>query len=97
VNVSVWLTGYRKTTALGITALLNGSKCSFTTGKLRFFALSRLVLPSLVTFFNTLFKVSATGILTVHPKFRLNIPDSFGRIRALLKWVGVELWHVYVK
>ncbi len=45
----------------------------------------------------SLVKVSATGILTVHPKFRLNIPDSFGRIRALLKWVGVELWHVYVK
>ncbi len=30
-------------------------------------------------------------------KIRLNIPADFGRIRALLKSVGVEPWHVSVK
>jgi hypothetical protein len=36
-------------------------------------------------------------VLRAGPKFRLNIPDYFGRIRALLKSVGVEPWHVSVK
>jgi hypothetical protein len=33
----------------------------------------------------------------IKPKFWLNIPAYFGRIRALLKSVGVVPWHVYVK
>jgi hypothetical protein len=37
-----------------MTALLKGSKYSFTMCKLRFFTLSRLLLPSLATFFDNL-------------------------------------------
>jgi hypothetical protein len=52
---------------------------------------------SVIREYFSLVKVLAVGMWSVYQKFRLNIPDSFGRIRALLKSVGVEPWHVYVK
>jgi len=46
-----------ETAALGITVLLENSKCSFTQCKFRFFILSCLVLPSLATFPDVLLRL----------------------------------------
>ena len=55
------ITGRVKTIALGIAALREDEKSSFTPCKLRFFVFSRLALPSLVTFLHGLIRDNEPG------------------------------------
>ena len=54
------LTSCCLTIALANTALKIGSKCSFTTSKLRFFANFCLVFAALITFFNDLLTLQSS-------------------------------------
>ncbi len=63
-------TGRVKATALGIAALREDEKCSFTLCKLRLFIFSRFALPSLVTFLHGLSHENFfEGVQSYRPSF----------------------------